>query len=197
MIPSITHRRSTRYFEDRPIPQDLLTEILLAGRQAPSPGNRQPWTFIVVSGEAKAGMISAINAGISRIGDGRRLSPAAAAGVRYTLRAMSEAPVTIFVINPFGRDPRADWSPQEKINELLHMQGIGAAVENMALAADDLGIGSLWIGHIFVAYDELMAWLAPEKGTIALALSLGYPARPPIDRPSARKPLADMVEYRS
>lgn len=194
MIEAIYKRRSIRYFQDKPIPEEVLTEILRAGRQAPSGRNRQPWKFIVVSGAAKAGMLAAMEEGIGESKD--RLLDAAEEGVRFTMRAMSEAPVTIFVINTFGRNPRAHWTAAEKINELSNMQGIGAAAENMALTAADLGLGSLWIGHVFYAYDALMRWLHTD-GQMALALSLGYSAQPEHLRTPPRKPLEDIVEYRS
>ncbi|MDI7260702.1 MAG: nitroreductase family protein [Thermodesulfobacteriota bacterium] len=42
-------RRSIRVYQDKPIPQDLLAQILEAGRWAPTGANLQPWHFIVVT----------------------------------------------------------------------------------------------------------------------------------------------------
>jgi nitroreductase len=42
-------RRSIRVYQDRPIPNDLLLQILEAGRWAPTGANLQPWRFIVVT----------------------------------------------------------------------------------------------------------------------------------------------------
>jgi nitroreductase len=42
-------RRSIRVYHDKPIPQDLLLQILEAGRWAPTGANLQPWHFIVVT----------------------------------------------------------------------------------------------------------------------------------------------------
>lgn len=199
MIEAIYQRRSIRWFQDRPIPEAALREILRAGRQAPSPKNRQPWHFIVVSGASKAGMLAAMEEGLCRAERGEGLlapRPGYIENARFTLRAMSEAPVTVFVMNPEGRPLRADWSAAEKVHELSDMQAIGAAAENMALAVADLGIGSLWNGNIFFAYDELRRWLCAE-GELALALSLGYSAQPPSLRQMPRKPLESLVTYRS
>lgn len=44
----ILARRSVRKYRAEPIPRDDLTQILEAGRQAPSAANRQPWHFVVV-----------------------------------------------------------------------------------------------------------------------------------------------------
>ena len=42
-------RRSIRIYQDKPIPQDLILQILEAGRWAPTGANLQPWHFIVVT----------------------------------------------------------------------------------------------------------------------------------------------------
>ena len=173
MIEAIYTRRSIRYFKDEPLPEEALAEILRAGMQAPSPKNRQPWRFLVISGASKEAMLAAM----------------------VTLRAMGEAPVTVIAVNPLGRSPLAEWTAEDKINELSNVQAVGAAAENMALAAADLGIGSLWNGNIFFAYEELSAWL-DEPGEMVLAMSFGYSARTGL-RPLPRKKPEDVIEYRS
>ena len=45
---AILTRRSVRNYEDRPVPAELLEEILEAGMYAPSAVNYQPWYFVVV-----------------------------------------------------------------------------------------------------------------------------------------------------
>ena len=42
-------RRSVRVYQDNPVPQELLLQILEAGRWAPTGANLQPWHFIVVT----------------------------------------------------------------------------------------------------------------------------------------------------
>jgi nitroreductase len=46
---AIRSRRNVRSFEDRPVPDDHLSEILEAGRRAPSSQNWQPWSFVAVT----------------------------------------------------------------------------------------------------------------------------------------------------
>jgi nitroreductase len=45
---AIASRRDERRYEARPLPDDVVTRILDAGRLAGSGSNRQPWTFVVV-----------------------------------------------------------------------------------------------------------------------------------------------------
>lgn len=42
-------RRTVRDFSDRPVPQGIIEECLLAGGSAPSGANLQPWHFVVVT----------------------------------------------------------------------------------------------------------------------------------------------------
>lgn len=42
-------RRSVRQFSDRPVPREIIEEILRTGNSAPSGANAQPWHFVVVS----------------------------------------------------------------------------------------------------------------------------------------------------
>lgn len=54
LLDVILNRRSIRSYENKEIPQEILRQVLEAGRQAPSAANRQPIRFIVVTdSEAK------------------------------------------------------------------------------------------------------------------------------------------------
>ena len=46
-------RVSVRKFEDRPVEQEKITQLLRAAMQAPSAGNQQPWEFYVVTDKEK------------------------------------------------------------------------------------------------------------------------------------------------
>ena len=45
---AVASKRDWRSYADRPIPEDVVTRILDAGRVAGSGSNKQPWTFLVV-----------------------------------------------------------------------------------------------------------------------------------------------------
>jgi nitroreductase len=49
LIKKILERRSIRRYKQDPIPDNVMKNILEAGRLAPSASNRQPWHFIVVT----------------------------------------------------------------------------------------------------------------------------------------------------
>lgn len=197
MLKEIETRRSIRYFKPDPIPREAMEEILRAALLAPSPKNRQPWRFIVISGAAKEEMLRVMAEGVGRAERGEGLlrpQPGYIGNARFTMEAMRAAPVTVIVVNPIGRDLRSDWSAEEKVNELSNVQAVGAAAENMALEARALGIGSLWNGNIFFAYDELTEWLGTE-GEMVLAMSFGYSAKEGL-RPLPKMGLAEAAEWR-
>lgn len=47
-LEAIHTRRSIRKYTDRPVPEELVTEMLRAAMSAPSAVNAQPWIFIVI-----------------------------------------------------------------------------------------------------------------------------------------------------
>ena len=47
-LEAIHTRRSIRKYTDRPVPRELVTELLRAAMSAPSAVNAQPWVFIVI-----------------------------------------------------------------------------------------------------------------------------------------------------
>jgi nitroreductase len=48
-IEALKTRRSVRVYEDRPVPREVIEEIVDVARLAPSANNIQPWEFIVVT----------------------------------------------------------------------------------------------------------------------------------------------------
>ena len=48
-IEALKTRRSIRVYEDKPVPKELLEEIVNCARLAPTAINIQPWEFIVVT----------------------------------------------------------------------------------------------------------------------------------------------------
>ncbi len=188
VMEAIADRKSIRKFEDRPVSQELLEKILLAGTLAPSGKNKQPWKFYVVQREKRSEMVQTMQKGMDRLKDmGIKISSA-----KYTIRWMAQAPVTIFVFNPIGKSPFEARDVADPFTDVVDIQSIGAAIQNMLLAATELGLGSLWICDVFAAYDELCDWLGAEGQMIA-AVSVGYPAQSPEPRP--RKSVEEVTVY--
>lgn len=194
-IQAIEDRRSIRRFRQESVPDTMLRQVLEAARIAPSSKNDQPWEFHVWGPESRdralGAMDSVIRAGVSGAEadpDRRKML----AGVTHTLRVMKQAPVLIGIVRPDGTHPRAEIGGIDRVMELLEAMSVGAAVENMLLEAQALGLGTLWIGHTFLTYDAVCEALG-VSGQLLGVVALGWPDENPSPRP--RKSLEEIVRY--
>ena len=192
----IAARRSIRRFEEKEIPPEVLQRVMEAAIQAPSGKNKQPWRFIVAGGTHRDSLCNAMSMGIDHFEVFAQQNGISRSGVpdaKNTLRIMRQAPIIVLVLNEYSGSPFSPIDGVDHMSEIIDTQSIGAAIQNMLLAATDQGLGSLWICNTTFAYDELSAWIGSEKQLVA-AVALGYPAEAPGPRP--RLPLASVVEYR-
>lgn len=174
----ISNRRSIRKFKNDPIPQDVLQKILQAGILAPSGMNRQPWNFYVVQGSRHDEMIACLNDGLEK----HRIAGENVSGAKHSFEVMAHAPVNVFIYRPNRSAPWLTDSENQYYRDLVDVQSVGAAIQNMVLEAQELGIGSLWVCDVFDAFDEISQWLGESSQMIA-ALCLGYAD----ESPEARK----------
>lgn len=195
MLSAIVDRRSIRKYRNICIDKQIIEEILLAGSLAPSSKNRQPWRFVVVSGNAKKDMLNVMKEGLEREKKQPLLPESVRyhGGAEYTIRIMEQAPVVILVANSLGIDIHKQLNAEERVYEICNAQSIGAAMENMTLTATEHGLGSLWICDTYFAYDELNRWLDAD-GELIAAMAIGYADEEPAARP--RKALGEIVEWR-
>lgn len=195
MIREIETRRSIRKYKETPVSREQVEQVLRAGILAPSSKNRQPWKFVVTSGSAKNEVLDQMAQGLERekrvplIPESRPYI----GGAEHTLQIMREAPVVVFIVNPLAADIRQAVSADVRVSEICNAQSVGAAIENMSLEAEALGLGSLWICNTFFAQEELERWLG-QKGTLYAAFVLGYADEAPEARP--RNEFEEVVEWR-
>jgi nitroreductase len=165
---AIRSRRNVRSFEDKPIAEDHLNEILEAGRRSPSASNWQPWDFIVVTDRDRLIELSKVWRGAGPVAD---------------------SAATIALISPL---PDSQGSESRDIGRVFF--DLGQAFMSMALAAAGLGIGS---GHSGVGDQDLARELLgfPADKYCAYLLPLGYPADRPLTliRNPDRRPFDEVV----
>ena len=199
---AIKERRSIRKFKPEPISEMDLHTILGAGIAAPSSKNRQPWHFTVVRGDVKEELARVMERGLNL--EVKAHKPFLPESMRYingaftSVNVMREAPVVVLVSNELGTgtDFASNLTVDERVGEICNVQSVAAAVENMLLAARELGIGSLWVCDIFFAYPEISEWLEkknPKHGMLVAALCFGYADEAPKAR--ARKNLHDAATF--
>lgn len=192
-IQAIETRRSIRKFKPDAVPRAMMEQILEAARLAPSSCNNQTWKFLVLGPESKERALNAMDMGIrARMASGG--SRQTLAGAANTLRIMRSAPEVVLVVNPTAGPMQAEVDGMEHAMELLDTVSVGAAIENMLLEADSLGLGTLWIGFTIVAYDEIVREMNID-GQLLCAVAVGYPNEQPPARP--RKSFDEIVEWLS
>lgn len=196
MLEAIYSRRSIRKYTDEPVSRSTIEKIIDAGRVAPSAKNRQPWKYIVFGNEHKKEILNVMEIGLQREEKGITDLPKSRQGIpdaKNTLRIMQEAPILIVVLNTNGKSPFLSIDNDDRIVELCDTMSIGASIENMLLAAEKMGLGTLWIANTCFAYKELVSYLDTEAELVG-AIALGYANESPAQRP--RKKLDEITEYR-
>ncbi len=111
---------------------------------------------------------------------------------KWSIRVMEQAPVTIFVFNTSEINVKKEINFVPTLLNRVDIQSIGAAVQNLLLASQPYGLGTLWICDVFFAYHELCAWFGENHQMVA-AVSLGYPNEQPAARP--RKARSQVVRW--
>ena len=110
---------------------EQLQRILSAGARAPDHGRLSPWRFIVIEGAGRAALGSAM-AELRR----KKAPPPSEQELAREREKPLRAPTIIAVA--------ARITAHEKVPEIEQVVAVGAAVQNMILAAQALGFGSMW-----------------------------------------------------
>lgn len=187
-------RASVRYFDGRPVATELITQIVEAAAWAPSPHGRQPWRFAVLTrNETKLRLADAMGEAwqyqLSLDGDPPAVIAARREGSR---RRVVEAPAIVvpcLYIEVLDRYPDP---ARQAAEELMAVQSLGAAIQNMLLTAYALGLDSGWMCAPLFCPDVVrdVLGLAPTLTPHAL-IPIGYRGREPRRRP--RLPLPEII----
>jgi nitroreductase len=176
-LRSIRRRHSVRNFSDQPVAETDLTAILDAANRAPSAHNQQSWRFIILRDAKKHSLAELVN---RRAADFPRPSSIL---LRMASRSIVGAPIVIAVANTGELIRRADELfrvNQEAARDFfrtMEIQSSAAAVENLLLAATSLGLGSVWLGILFLMKDEVLTFLGEPQGEFMAVVPVGYPAK--------------------
>lgn len=165
LLTLMRSRRSIRRYLADPVPDEVLQQVLEAGRWAPSANNQQPWVFVVVQDE--------------------QIRKQVAAHATYYLARharVDEAPVLIALC----AQARSRLSRRQPGGD-VRMAGM-----QMMLQAKALGLGTCWIDGL--ERDAVSKVLhIPDYLDIVALMTVGFPAETPPETP--RKPLFETVHY--
>lgn len=195
-MKEIVERKSIRKYKSDAVRTGDIETIIHAGILAPSAKNRQPWKYIVYTDNEKNNLLDVMEKGLLRERDSDKLLPESQNGLPdafHTLKVMREAPVLIIIENINGQSPYIDIDADNRITEICDTLSIGASVQNILLAATELGYGTLWIANTCFAYNELADYIG-IKGQLVGAILLGIANENPNPRP--RKNISEVLEFR-
>lgn len=171
----VSQRRSVRRYLDRPVRREKILTCLEAARLAPSADNVQPWRFLVIDDPAMK----------------QRFAREAFSGIYFISRFAAKAPVLILMLARL--DIIANRIGKQIQGIHYYLIDIGIAGEHIVLQAEELGLGTCWIGWFDVRKTRRF-FKIPRKYKIVSLLSLGYYDRKP-SREKKRRKLEEIVWF--
>ena len=165
----IVSRRSCRKYQEKDIPKEILEDIVLAGRSAPTGLNRQEIKFYVVANNVKKVKEIGLKVYENRIKAGKLGGWMEEAKKKFGVSdpIFYEAPCIIALVgdkSPMG--PRA------------YMLDAGIACQNIINMATYYGLGTVPIGIAnFLNQEAVLDGIGAdkEKEDLLLVISIGYP----------------------
>ncbi len=186
IIDALFNRRSCRKYSPRPVEKEKIQTILQCANLAPSPANKQPWEFIICTNPQYQQdlhlAVESTKIKLAQRSGWKWLTP-------YSVDFLREAPVLIVVTG----DPERNGAEQ-----FLDEPGKGyehaccAAIENILLAAQGLGLGALWFS-LFEKEDARRIFRIDAKLDPVAIVCLGYTDSSSIA--PVRKDLSAKVKY--
>jgi 5,6-dimethylbenzimidazole synthase len=173
LLKLMRERRSYRAFKPDEVPEEAIRNILEAGRWAPSSANSQPWEFVIVrERETKEKIQENIRKVIKKIRSLRDFPFLKT----FTADYVFQAPVQIVVCcdTRFMRVSMMN-GVDDQIEQFAFWGSVSMAIQNMLLAAEAQGLGSVVFTDIYP--DEIKRVLGvPEPLRVICILPVGYPA---------------------
>src|SRR3990172_6530237 len=173
-------RRSIRLFDPKgQVTDEQMAYILEAGRWSPSGGNYQPWSFIVVRDRATIEAIGQIYMDLAKVRREMEMhfpTP----GYQFVktvpvILVVGGDPRSMMMFPRMRDDPAADREYQRAAFN-IYLMSMGAAVQNMQLAAAAVGLGSAYLTAVGEpAYQDRMRALLniPECLETLMCMPLG------------------------
>jgi nitroreductase len=167
-------RRSTRDFKDQEVPETVIEKLIDAANGAPSGGNIQPISIILV-----------------RSPEGRKMLAKLSGGQPW----VRNAPLSMILCLDFYRTKkwaeacRTDFMGEKALNHfLIGYADLMAAGQNVVILAESFGLGSVYIGSIQNEIDKTREFFdMPEFVLPLMVLSIGYPKSVPTHIPKLKK----------
>jgi len=170
----IKRRRSIgKMTAERPT-REQIEMLLEAATHAPNHHNAQPWKFLVLAGRAREelGTVMAVSLA-NRLEE--TSSENAQARLNKERNKPLRSPIVIVVVSEAPKQPN--------VTEMDNIEAVSAAVQNMLLTAEEMGLACMWRTGDAAIDTHVKQWLHLDPGDQIVAfLYVGFAAIPRIER---------------
>jgi len=173
----VHQRRSVRQYLDKPVEIEKIKKCIEAARVAPSAENVEPWRFIVINDK--------------KVKD--EFCNYAFSGIYSFSKWVGKAPIIIVILAKL--DILANRIGKQLQGTNYYLIDIGIAGEHLVLQAQELGLGTCWIGW-FHAKKVKSFLKIPMNYKVVSLISMGYPVQAPV-REKKRRLLEDILWFNS
>ena len=191
-LNTIFERRAVRKYEDKPVGKELISQVIDAGRMAPSAINKQPWKFYVVTHKET---IRRFSKEIAKVAAKEMSKMKAKKIIRMAASFfyLSHGLDFLKLDDPiFHGAPVVIFITSQKTNEWAALD-VGMCAQNIMLAAKSLGLDSCPVG--FAKYiektDSYAKLRIPEAELVNLAVIIGYGN----EHPEVKKRITDNIFF--
>jgi 5,6-dimethylbenzimidazole synthase len=172
LIDLFKWRRDVRSFLPKPVPQDIIDELLLLTNLAPSVGLSEPWRFVFVNDPARRAAIKANFEDCNRLALSSQNESRADIYARLKLAGLDEAPCQFAVCTEI--DPTQGHGLGRATMPEMTSYSTVMAIHTLWLAARTYGLGLGWVSILdpLAVMDVLDV---PKNWQLTGYFCLGYP----------------------
>jgi nitroreductase len=165
----ILRRQSVRRYQDKPVEEDKLAQLIRAVHLAPSASNSQPWKLIIVNNPDLKNQVA--KATFNKV-------------ISFNKFTLQAPVIVVFVIEKAKMITRIGGKIK---NQEFPQYDIGIAAEHFCLQAAEMDLGTCMIGWFNEKKIQQLLHI-PGKRKIGLLITLGYPPAGYKLREKSRKP---------
>ena len=188
---AILSRRSVRKYQTKDVPKEIIEDIILAGKSAPTAMNRQEIKFYVIANDIKK--IQSIGAKVME----NRAKAGKSGGWMEEYKKKYGVEDVIFYDAPCMIALVADKNENEREQYWHHMDA-GIATGNILTMATSYGLGTVPIGIAnFLNQEAVLDGIGAdkEKEHLLLLISFGYPVEGYKEKYLTEKKLTSFIKY--
>jgi len=182
---TIEMRTSVRSFLPDDIPEEDIREMIRLAGLAPSVNNFQPWGFILIKNKKTLQIMSQIVT--SKLSEFPKKDSRVSANIKSQVEWYStffkDAPAVIAILlekyeTVWERGTSISHDDINRMRMYPDLQSTGACIQNLLLAATDMGYGACWMSGPMIAGPELESLLnIKNPSRLVSFVALGNPAK--------------------